>query len=601
MKLTKLVIQNFLSVQNATLYLADKGLVSIEGVNEDKTGSDSNGCGKSSIINAILWCNYGSYGKAGSSDDVVNSSIGKDCFVRCEWREGSNVYNITRYRKDRKYNNSIRVELNGKDITKAGAQAVQQQINEILGADETVFRASCFAQQENPLDIPAMTDSKLKALLEELLPLDDLSPLHKKATENVTTQEALVKKLNSEIDLKTWQIEHCKKELKLNLDLRLKWQEDEDNKVGELDKQIKLKNIARGIALGMSNKGNIEKEIEDFKFRIDAIGYSDYIMASYKHNEAEKHVDALKHQLANPVNTCKECGQEVEDLEKVKSRIQDKLDRAESDRDILRDKAKVASYNHTQKETLKRQLEANEQLLLEAERNKEAADRLAAEISLLEAQKAPSGSNPYTPTVTRLRSDLKAAITKQDDFKKQLTEAEQHLEILKAVQLTYSPKGLRYHVLEKVAPKLTAGTNKYLTTLTDGAIQAVWSTVTRTASGDYKEKFSIEARMEGRSNFGLLSGGEKRKVRLACFFALQDLIASQATKNIELWAGDEIDVALDPAGMERLMGILAEKTKTKSTILVISHNEMREWIPNYATVTRKDGVSTITGYLNNEH
>lgn len=599
MKLIKLVIQNFLSIQNATLYLADKGLVSIEGVSEDKTGSDSNGCGKSSIINAILWCNYGSYGKEGSADDVVNSAAKKDCSVQCYWREGHRNYVISRYRKHKQHGNSIRIELDGKDITKAGAKAVQQQINEILGADETVFRASCFAQQENPLDIPAMTDTKLKALLEDCLPLENLNNLHKKASDNVIAQEAAIAKIKHELNLKIWQIEHNKKELKSALDFRFNHVKDVEEKNTKIDEQIRLKALARGIALGMANKRDLDSEVAAVQFRIDTVGYSDYGMASYKHNQAEDRVSRIKKAIDNPVKTCSKCGQDVDDWKIVASKLEIDLKEAEAERDELRDKVKIASLNHVQKKTLERELAELMKEIRECERNAEAADRLEAEISLLEGQKRPLGANPYTATVERLRGDLKAAITAKENYEKELKEKEATLEVLKAVQLTYSSKGLRYHILEKIAPRLTADTNRYLGILTDNSIQAIWSTVTRNANGDYKEKFSIEARMEGRSNFGLLSGGEKRKVRLACFFALQDLIASQATKNIELWAADEIDVALDAAGMERLMGVLSEKVKTKPTILVISHNELREWIPNHVTVTRKDGVSTITGYLNN--
>jgi DNA repair exonuclease SbcCD ATPase subunit len=598
MKLTKLVIKNFLSVKEATLYLGDKGLVSIEGINKDATGSDSNGSGKSSIINAILWCCYGSYGKDGASDDVVNSLSKQDCSVQTEWREDSRCYDIIRYRKHKRHNNSIVVQLDGKDITKAGATAVQAQINEILGGNETIFRAQCFAQQENPIDIPAMTDSKLKALLEDCLPLDNLAPLYRKATENVTTQMGVVSKLKDERDLKTWQIDRNKEDLKEALDLRIKWTKENDTKEARLNEQIKYKNVARGIALGLSNKRGLEAEIADVEFRISSIGPSDYLTDSYKHNEAAKRVAEIREQIDNPPNKCTKCGQEVEDESELVARLVVEHGKADKLLTELRDKAKVSSYNHVQKKTLERELQELQKQVTECNRNADAADRLESEISLLEAQKVAVGINPHNETVTRLRGYLKAAIEGHKSYQEKLTEAEARLEVLKAVQLTYSPKGLRYHILEKVAPKLTADTNRYLQVLTDGSIEAVWSTVTRTASGDFKEKFSIEARMEGRTNFGLLSGGEKRKVRLACFFALQDLIASQATKNIELWVGDEIDVALDSAGMERLMGVLAEKTKSKSTILVISHNEMREWIPNYATVTRKDGVSTITGYLN---
>jgi DNA repair exonuclease SbcCD ATPase subunit len=620
-KLNKLVIQNFLSIHEATLKLADRGLVSIEGDNQDDTGSDSNGAGKSSIINAILWCLYGAYGKDEGADDVVNSKVGKNCMVQAEWiDEGSKFvsgchYRITRYRKHSSGKNSVRVEakipgltierIDGtiekpeyRDITKAGAQAVQEQINHIMGADEMVFRASCFVQQENPVDIPAMTDKQLKELLETVLPIEDLTGLHRRATDNVNALTTETSVLTGSIWLKESNITQYKAELKEALNARFAFAGEIERRSIAIDEQIKLKRTARGVALVKANKGTLEADIEELRFRLDTVGYSDMIMASYKHNEAEKLVDALKWQLAHPVNTCGECGQEVEDLDKVTTRIQTKLHDAEVQRDRLRDEAKVASYNHAIKKGIESEIKELEQALLEANRSREAATRLEAEIRLLEGQKAPLATNPHQATVERLRAAIKTSIEDKETAEKDLKLAQEKLELAKAVQLTYSPKGLRYHILEKAAPRLTADTNKYLHALTEGAISAVWSTVTKTAAGDYREKFSIEAKMDNRTKFGLLSGGEKRKVRLACFFALQDLIASQATKDIELWCCDEIDVAVDPAGLERLMGVLDEKVKSKKTILVISHNELRDWIPNQALVTRKNGISTITGYLN---
>ena len=75
--------------------------------------------------------------------------------------------------------------------------------------------------------------------------------------------------------------------------------------------------------------------------------------------------------------------------------------------------------------------------------------------------------------------------------------------------------------------------------------------------------------------------------------ALQDLVARRATKPLELFFGDEIDDALDTAGLERLMGILEEKAKTNGTVIMISHNDLKDWCDNVITVTKKDGKSTI--------
>ena len=102
---------------------------------------------------------------------------------------------------------------------------------------------------------------------------------------------------------------------------------------------------------------------------------------------------------------------------------------------------------------------------------------------------------------------------------------------------------------------------------------------------------------KGAKSFKGLSGGEKRKVRLATMLALQDLVASRAVKPVDLWIGDEIDDALDPAGLERLMGVLERKARERGTVLVVSHAELRDWIDQVVTVTKRGGLSTIEGAL----
>ncbi|MER3922690.1 exonuclease, partial [Klebsiella pneumoniae] len=125
-------------------------------------------------------------------------------------------------------------------------------------------------------------------------------------------------------------------------------------------------------------------------------------------------------------------------------------------------------------------------------------------------------------------------------------------------------------------------------------IVAEWSTMESTKKGEWRDKFNISVRKIGASKtFQTLSGGEKRKVRIACSLALQDLVASRASKNIELFIGDEIDDALDTAGLERLMGILEAKARERGTVMIISHKEMKSWFRETITVEVKEGRSYV--------
>ena len=64
-----------------------------------------------------------------------------------------------------------------------------------------------------------------------------------------------------------------------------------------------------------------------------------------------------------------------------------------------------------------------------------------------------------------------------------------------------------------------------------------------------------------------------------------------------LWIGDEIDDAVDDAGLERLMTVLEEKAKEKGTVLIISHNPIRDWVRQHVIVRKRGGLSEMEGVL----
>ncbi|ENO7474121.1 TPA: SMC family ATPase, partial [Klebsiella variicola subsp. variicola] len=179
-------------------------------------------------------------------------------------------------------------------------------------------------------------------------------------------------------------------------------------------------------------------------------------------------------------------------------------------------------------------------------------------------------------------------------LKTELKNIQEQALLLDKARQVYSPAGVRSHILTSVTPFLNAQTAEYLNTLSDGNIVAEWSTMESTKKGEWRDKFNISVRKIGASKtFQTLSGGEKRKVRIACSLALQDLVASRASKNIELFIGDEIDDALDTAGLERLMGILEAKARERGTVMIISHKEMKSWFRETITVEVKEGRSYV--------
>ncbi|MBC7666839.1 MAG: SMC family ATPase, partial [Caulobacter sp.] len=221
--------------------------------------------------------------------------------------------------------------------------------------------------------------------------------------------------------------------------------------------------------------------------------------------------------------------------------------------------------------------------------NEVARIKAAANVKLTEP-------NPWDHAVNGKRTEVMRNADQLLVVEPGVKAAQAGYDLLTDAVKVFGPAGVRAHVLDTVTPYLNERTRDYLGALADGNIHATWSTLSKTAKGELKEKFNIEVvNDKGADSFAGMSGGEKRKARLATSLALQDLVASRATKPIGLWIGDEIDHALDDAGLERLMGVLERKARDRGTVLVISHNALDQWCSEIITVTKNGGKASVTG------
>jgi DNA repair exonuclease SbcCD ATPase subunit len=171
MKFHTLAISNFLTVGNATVNLADRGLHLIQGVNDDNSSALSNGAGKSSIVDAISWVLFGVTARGLKGDKVVNNTKKKDCVVSLSVSNGASEYHISRYRKHATHKNALRIAAQTAagevDMTKGTDAETQKVVEQILGCSWEVFKAAVYSAQEDMPDLPRKTDKELKMLIEE--------------------------------------------------------------------------------------------------------------------------------------------------------------------------------------------------------------------------------------------------------------------------------------------------------------------------------------------------------------------------------------------------------------------------------------------------
>lgn len=645
----KLSIKNFLVIGEAEVDLHNCGLTLIEGRNEDDESANSNGAGKSSLVDALCWCLYGVTGRGVSGDAVINKKTKKECVVGVEvWTEGLNCYYIERGRKSSRIGNNLIVQhviVDGNDVgsgcelTKTTVADTQALVNELLGCSYEIFTSSIYAVQEKMPDLPALTDKALKTLIEEAAGIDKLQKASEIAHAKYQDCVRLTTETQGKIENLTSELSNNKKLLD---DVVYEKETHIRNATIERAQQLRYKDLLeselkKASALPVEAVEAIEKKKAEIQAKIDEYSFIEakgaekqrLAMSAQSHcvmtkkeieKEKEKIADLNKeiNNLEAKIGThCSECGKvyQAEDLETAKKAIESQI--ANKTKEVLKQiedfKKQVAEAKVLAKDAedfkksmpnatelmsamneLNERLKKNQDVQFQIDTQKRELQNLKKTIEATE-EVTVKDETPYNKTIKTLEESI-ARLEK--DKKERESEHEKYAEqqkIAEAVDELYSRKGIRAHILDTVTPFLNERTAFYLNTLSDGEITATWQTLTKTAKGDFKEKFSIDVQsVKGANCFAGLSGGEKRKVRVATSMALQDLVASRAKKPIDLYIADEVDHALDASGLERMMSILEEKAKQFGTALVISHNSLRDWIDNSIVVTKRDGISTVS-------
>jgi len=631
----RLIIENFLSIKEASVELNGRGLLLIQGVNRENGGASSNGAGKSSVVDAVFWTLYGKTARGIGTDEVVNDTVGKDCRVSLLLKDGDDEYLITRHRKHAKGKNRLVVFMNGKEITSGTDKQTQEQVNKIIGSTESVFANSVYAGQEAMPDLPNRTDKELKSLVEEAAGIDRLNLAYQAQLKKAST-------LKTEVIASEAQLDKLNDRL-VNAENQLTRYRDADNQWG-IDRGIKAKKM-RGeiegwkaafekleVASVLARKKDLEAQAEAIKAKIAATDAEREKLTTLereataadtavkleqsKVTSAGELVKKRKAELENVeklVGTpCSECGKDYaeHDLDDVrKLRKQSLIDAVASYKALRTSLGDVENRSTIAQETLTdfRASMTNVSDEIDAERKIRS--------SLFDIQGDITSATNLKSQVTNGVKTLKALIAESSPYVKMIADEEvaleghkqaivdhqealdalrhRHLVSMKAAEVL-STSGVRAHILDHVTPLLNDRTSHYLGQLSEGEIGATWQTINATKAGELREKFAINVtNTKGSQSFGGLSGGEKRKVRIATAMALQDLVSTRSSKALPLFIFDEIDHALDGDGLERLMSIIKEKASSTSTVLVISHNDLNHYITDTLTVIKEDGFSRV--------
>ncbi|KAI9148475.1 hypothetical protein HJFPF1_12307 [Paramyrothecium foliicola] len=165
-----LTISNFLGVQGTIVIDFQRGirrgLTFLVGHNSS---------GKSTLVEAMVWCQFGRCIRTGlAANDVVNDIVGSNCSVTLEF---SNGYIIARHRKHKTHGNRVVVSLNGEpqlQLEHPDTRTTQAAVNELLGIDYEMYVRTVVLDHESASSFLSSTSTQRRDLIEASLGLSIL-------------------------------------------------------------------------------------------------------------------------------------------------------------------------------------------------------------------------------------------------------------------------------------------------------------------------------------------------------------------------------------------------------------------------------------------
>ncbi|AXQ67779.1 exonuclease [Bacillus phage Kioshi] len=623
MQWDKLIVKNFLAINEATVPLHNQGLVLIDGINESDPKFKSNGAGKSTLIpDALSYALYDITTKGDKADDVINNKVGKNTEVILIGRKGEDTYRIERYRKHTKHKNKVKLFRNDTEITGKTAPVTNKLIEELIGVPYNTFINSIlFAQKSDGLgSFAVLPDSRKKEILDSLLNLDIYSLAQKVAKERVASKEREIDEKKREGDKLEWNLQQ--------VDVLEEREKQQYENTRALIKQ-EQKNLADTVkqlndypAKFFPVVDKCREEVERLTKERDEMATVDISAYQNDVNQKQQLVMATKAEInrltkekasivtnykkVEMSKTCPVCGSELDsthreqELNSLKDQLRQVLISLQSLEPLLQqhETEYQAAYEvfSQHKDVQNRAMEEYRNISVQIQKNEQAVQHYETNLKALKDKVKHISS-----TLEKLMSipEPQKKDSDREGIKEQITAHKHSLVALEKEKLeledvvkVYSNEGVKSHVLDLITPVLNEQGNTYLAQLAGSNMELKFSTRTPKKDGGFSEKFDVQLiNRAGGDKYKSNSGGERKRADLAISLAIQDLVLGSTN----LIVYDEVFDALDEVGVENVIELLKERAKIIGTVFVITHNQhFSNLFEKRITVVKdKNGISTL--------
>lgn len=585
--------KNFLSFGDSLVQVDLRpGVNAIIGTNLDKEDS-KNGAGKSSITELLYYSLYGSTLREISKDHIQNSLTKKRCETSLAFDVVSNnstdTYTVIRMLNPTK----CTLLKNGEDITRSTLAKTNALIQEIIHTPATVFQNSVIMSANTAQPFMALPKTDKRKFIESVLGLEVFTEMVLRARDNHSSVKrdyestyTLSERAQTELEFNQSQFdnyENLKQE-------RLNKFQDKTNALTEdirsLNKKIvepkgdfnalliQYKELEETVSTRakqqeqvLNRLSKIEANITLETKQLNQLQTTKDKCPTCSRDYSEEHVEHISRLIAehnSQINLLINEEKTFEaGLEKIKSKIKnlkqqmdDNLaERVEITRIINENTNTFLSIHHLEK-NLK---EVEEDVLAVAgEQNNE------------------------------LKGKISALKTSVENSKIEVDKLNNELNILETVKFVISEEGIKSFIVKKILTVLNSRIAYYLKKLEANCLCQF---------NEFFDEEIIDENTQPKSYFNF-SGGERKRIDLACLFAFADIRRLQGDVNFSTVFYDELlDSSLDDKGVSLTLKVLRERfDENNESCYIITHRgpEVTTKAEHTIHVVKRNGVSTIS-------
>lgn len=586
-------LNNFLSYKEAELRLDRNGFILVNGENKNPTDNSlSNGCGKSSLFNAIAWCLTGQ--TTSGIKDVSNIYLNETTSVEVDFNINDTKYKVVRTKNP----SNIKIYINGEDKSGKGIRDGEQLLAEYIPSlTSTLINSVIILGQGLPQRFTANTPAGRKETLEKLSNSDFMiAEIKDRIAKRKTYLNTEIRNIeDSKLKLET--------ELNLNNQSIEKTEEDINNLLAEniKDKEIKLEEEQYNLGQKKLERDRLSEKLTEEE---DEVGQIEYNHSELLSNNLDK-VDEFKSKLTNTdellneVNelnseikvkeqeleklknikdTCPTCGQKLPDVHVVDTTSLEQeigelthifdVKRAELDR-IIEEKHELVNNF---KEQLSIEVKEHEELLNKAKfslvnkRNtlksieREVQDlEISVNTIKLEIDNYENKLNSLKKELDNLKVSVNNSKEEYQRLDVELINKQEHLAVINKME-SLVKRDFRTFLLSNVIEYLNNKCQEYS--------QVVFNTTELVISQD---KNNISIKYAGKE-YETLSGGEKQKVDVIIQLSIRDMLRTYLDFSSNILVLDEITDSLDIVGASQLLNLITTKVTDVEAIYIISHH-----------------------------